>query len=230
MSKANICTCEDCTSVWPNFKVLSSDELQYVSQYRFEATFKPGEMIFKQGSPASNAVFLIEGLAKVYMEGQGEKNLIVNIEKPGRMIVGPGLYTDNRHIFTVSALNDVKACFIDSNVIRKLARDNRDFGEILLRDLSLITQVNFFKLMSMTQKKMPGRVAEVLLYLSEEIFESDKFTMLLSRQELADMAGMAKESVVRILKEFSNEGIIDSGCPDFRILDQEKLKMISANG
>ncbi|MEZ4999758.1 MAG: helix-turn-helix domain-containing protein [Bacteroidales bacterium] len=75
----------------------------------------------------------------------------------------------------------------------------------------------------MTQKKMPGRVAEILLYLADSVFDSDEFTMLLSRQELADMSGMAKESVVRILKEFSNEGIIDSGCPRFRILDREKL-------
>lgn len=230
MSNSNICTREESASVWPAFRALTSDELKYVNQYRFEATFKPGEVIFKQGSPASNAVFLLYGLAKVYMEGQGEKNLIINIEKPGKMLIGPGIYTDYRHIYTVSALNDVRACFIDTNVIRKMVKDNSEFAESLLKDISLSSQVNFFKLMSMTQKKMPGRVAEVILYLAEEIFESDEFTMILSRQELADMAGMAKESVVRILKEFSNEGIIDSGCPNFRILDREKLKMISING
>ncbi|HUS87641.1 MAG TPA: Crp/Fnr family transcriptional regulator [Bacteroidales bacterium] len=230
MLKENICSCEDCESRWPNFNALTKEELDFVSLSRFEASFKPGEVILKQGSPASNAVFLLYGLAKVYMEGQGERNFILNIARPGKMIIGPGIYTDSRHIFTASALNDVRACFIDSNVIRKLVKQNSDFAEGMLRDVSYKAENNFYKLMSMTQKKMPGRVAEVLLYLSENIFESDEFTLLLTRQELADMSGMAKESVVRILKEFSNEKIIDSGSSEFRILNKERLKMISING
>jgi len=230
MVKENLCDCEDCSSAWPNFKTLSSDELKYINANRFEATFKPGEVIFKQGSPASNAVFLVEGMAKVYMEGQGGRNLIINIATPGKMIIGPGLYTDNRHIFTVSALREVRACFINSGVIKKLINENNAFAEGIIVDISYKSHYNLLKLLTMTQKKMPGRVAEVLLYLSEKIFESDEFSLLLSRQELADMAGMAKESVVRILKEFSNEKIIDSACPKFRIIDKEKLQMISING
>ena len=169
-------------------------------------------------------------MAKVYMEGQGDKNLIINIARPSRMIVGPGIYTDQRHMFTVSALNDIRACFIDANVIKKLVHQNTDFAEGIITDISYKSQYNLNKLMSMTQKKMPGRVAEILLYLADMVFEEDEFTLLLSRQELADMSGMAKESVVRILKEFANEKIIDTGCPKFRIIDKEKLKMISLNG
>lgn len=230
MAKENICSCIDCENAWPVFKTLTHDELEYINSNRFEATFKPGEVIIKQGSPASNVVFLVNGMAKVYMEGQGDRNLIINIARPGRMIVGPGIYTDQRQMFTVSALNDIRACFIDVNVIRKMVRQNTDFAEGLIVDISHKEQYNLRRLMSMTQKKMPGRVAEILLYLAESVFESDEFTLLLSRQELADMSGMAKESVVRILKELSNEGIIDAGCPRFRILDREKLQMISLNG
>ena len=230
MLKENICSCEDCESRWPNFDNLTREELSYVSQHRFEATFKPGEVIFKQGSPTSSAVFLHSGLAKVYMEGQGERNFILNIAGPGKMIIGPGIYTNSRHIFTATALNDVRACFIDSNVIRKLVKQNNDFAEGMIRDVCYKAENNFYKLMSMTQKKMPGRVAEVLLYLSESVFESDGFELLLTRQELADMSGMAKESVVRILKEFSNEKIIDTRPQKFRILNKERLEMISING
>jgi CRP/FNR family transcriptional regulator len=230
MAKENICSCVDCESAWPVFKRLTHDELEYVNSNRFEAVFKPGEVIVKQGSPTSNVVFLVKGMAKIYMEGQGDRNLVINLVKPGKMIVGPGIYTDQRHIFTVSALNDIRACFIETNVIKKLVLENSQFAEGIIEDISFKSQFNLNRLMSMTQKKMPGRVAEVLLLLADTIFESDEFTLLLSRQELADMSGMAKESVVRILKEFSNEGIIDSGCPKFKILDKDKLKMISLNG
>jgi CRP/FNR family transcriptional regulator, polysaccharide utilization system transcription regulator len=230
MAKENICSCIDCESAWPLFKTLTHDELKYVNSNRYEAVFKPGEIVMKQGSPASNVVFLESGIAKVYMEGQGGRNLIISIARPGRMIVGPGIYTDQRNIFTVSTLNDVRACFIDTAVIKKLVHQNSKFAEGLIVDVSKKSEYNLNRLMSMTQKKMPGRIAEILLYLADSVFERDDFTLLLSRQELADMSGMAKESVVRILKEFSNDGIVDSGCPKFRILDREKLKMISMNG
>ncbi len=230
MLKANICNCAECEEGWANFKVLTQEELKVLENNRFEADFRAGEMIMKQASPASNVVFLRYGMAKIYMEGQGRKNLILKIAKPGMMIVGPGIYTDLRHSFSVATINDAKACFISVDIIKELSRSNKAFAEGMMKDLSVMSQFYLDRLLSMTQKKMPGRVAEVLLYLADEVFSSDEFAPLLSRQELADMAGMAKESIVRILKDFTDEGIICSGCPDIKILKRDTLQMISENG
>lgn len=230
MTKGNLCNCVNCAVGWKSFDVLTHEQLTFLNDNRFEATFKPGEIIFKQGSPASNAVFLSEGMAKVYMEGQGNKNFLLSVAKPGEMIIGPGIYTDSRHIFSLTALNDLRACFIDARFIKDLVKVNSAFAENIVIDISYKAQKNIYKLLSMTQKKMPGRVAEILLYLADKVFESDKFTMILSRQELAEMSGMAKESVVRILKDFADEGIISSGCTNFEILKKDKLIMICENG
>jgi len=230
MAKENICNCVDCDEGWANFKVLTDKELVLLEKSRYEADFRPGEMIIKQSSPASNAVFLRSGMAKIYMEGQGRKNLIVSIAKPGMMLVGPGIYTDSRYSFSVASINEAKVCFISIEVIKDLFRHNKAFAEGILKEMSMISHFYLERLLSMTQKKMPGRVAEVLLYLANEVFNANEFTTLLTRQELADMAGMAKESIVRILKDFSDEGIICSECPDIKILNKDKLQMISDNG
>jgi CRP-like cAMP-binding protein len=230
MVKENICRCVDCEECWINFKVLSDKELALLEKNRYEADFRSGEMIIKQSSPASNAVFLRSGMAKIYMEGQGRKNLIVCIAKPGMMIVGPGIYADSRYSFSVASINEAKVCFISIEVIKDLFMHNKAFAEGVLKEMSSISHFYLERLLSMTQKKMPGRVAEVLLYLANDVFNSDEFTPLLTRQELADMAGMAKESIVRILKDFSDEGIICSDCPDIKILKKDKLQMISDNG
>lgn len=230
MIKRNICRCDECNEGWANFRVLTDKQLDLLEENRYEAIFRPGEMIIKQLSPASNAVFLKSGMAKIYMEGQGQKNLIINIVKPGRMIVGPGIYTDLRYSYSVASIDEVKACFIGINVIKELFSQNKEFAEGLIREMNMMSHFYLEKLLSMTQKKMPGRVAEILLYLANEVFESDEFKPLLTRQEMADMAGMAKESIVRILKDFSNEGIICSDCPSIKILRKDKLEMISENG
>ena len=54
--------------------------------------------------------------------------------------------------------------------------------------------------------------------------------MVLSRQELGEMTNMAKESVVRIIGEFENENIINATPRSVRILDREKLLIISEKG
>jgi CRP/FNR family transcriptional regulator len=77
---------------------------------------------------------------------------------------------------------------------------------------------------------MPGRIAEALLFFAEEIFKTDQYDMILSRQELGEMTNMAKESVVRILKELEGSGVIKSGYSKVEILDKEKLRLISERG
>jgi CRP-like cAMP-binding protein len=54
--------------------------------------------------------------------------------------------------------------------------------------------------------------------------------MVLSRQELGEMTNMAKESVVRIISEFEVEHIIHSTPRSVKILDREKLLVISEKG
>lgn len=230
MIKENICNCIDCREGWSGLRALTEEQVRLLDQNRYEADFRPGEMILKQSSPASNAVFLRSGMAKIYLEGRGQKNLIISIARPGMMIMGPGVYTDLRHSFSVSGINAVKACFISVDIIKGMFRTNKLFAENVIKEMSEMSNFYLDRLLSMTQKKMPGRVAEVLLYLADKVFLSNEFAPLLTRQELADMAGMAKESIVRILKDFSDEGIICSDCPRIRIIKKDKLKMISDNG
>lgn len=228
--KNTISSCELCTSRWKNFQNLSKSELQFVNDHRYEATFKAGEIMIKQGSPASNALFLSSGLAKIYIEGNNGKNLIMSIAKPGRLIMGPGAYVNSRHTYTVSALTPVQACFISFEVFRRLVKENGNFADGIMTDISTKSMRTHNRLVNLTQKKMPGRLAEALLYFADEVFGSDEYEMILSRQEIGEFTNMAKESVVRILKDFEDSGIIDARSAKIRILDKEKLTLISERG
>lgn len=223
-------SCAECTSGWKNFQHLTKKELQYVNENRYEAAFKPGEIMIKQGSPTSSALFLSRGMAKVYIEGPKGRNFIMSIAKPGRILMGPGAYVDSRHTYTVSAITSVNACFISFDVFRHLVRTNGAFAESMLEDISQKSLRTHNKMVNLTQKKMPGRLAEALLYFSRDVFGTDDFEMILSRQELGEMTNMAKESVVRIMKEFEESGIIQPDASHIKIVDKEKLIRISEIG
>jgi CRP/FNR family transcriptional regulator, polysaccharide utilization system transcription regulator len=222
--------CINCLTGWKNFRNLTPEQLAMVNENRYEATFKPGEIIIKQGSPSSNAVFLRSGMAKMYIEGDSGHNMIMGIALPSVLIAGPGTYVNSRNSYSVAAMKMVQACFVSFDIIRELVRNNSLFAEGLIEDISMKSFKTHLRMLSLTQKRMHGRLAETILMFADEVFGSDEFEMLLSRQEIGDMTNMAKESVVRILKEFESEGIIDAGCPRMRIIDKDRLRIISEKG
>jgi CRP/FNR family transcriptional regulator len=231
MSVVNIISsCETCTHRWKNFQHLTNEELNLVNENRYEATFKPGEIIVKQGSPTSNALFLATGMAKTYIEGLNGKNFIISIALPGRLILGPGAYVDSRHTYTVAAITSVQACFINFDIFKRLVRTNGAFAEGLLEDISAKSLGSLTRMVNLSQKKMHGRLADALLYFSDIVFKNDEYEMILSRQELGEMTNMAKECVVRILKELEDTGVIYSDSSRIKILDRGKLIQISVKG
>jgi CRP-like cAMP-binding protein len=223
-------SCENCLVQWKNFQLLSKEELQLINQNRYEATFKQGEIIIKQGSPSSNALFLASGMAKNYYEGINGRNFIMSILLPGALIMGPGAYVNSRYAYSVSALTQLQACFVSFDIIRYLVKVNGEFAEGLVEDISTKSLRSHMRMVNLAQKKMPGRLAEVLLYFSDAIFKSDEYEMILSRQELGEMTNMVKESVVRILRELEESGVISTKLSYVKIIDKEKLRQISEKG
>jgi CRP-like cAMP-binding protein len=223
-------SCENCTHGWKNFQHLTKNELQMINENRYEATFKPGEIMIKQGSPTSNALFMANGMAKTYIEGTNGKNFIMGIALPGMLIMGPGSYVNSRHNYSVSAITSVQACFISFEIFKQLVRVNGTFAEGLVEDISAKSLKSHIRMVNLAQKRMSGRVADAILYFSDEVFRSDEYEMVLSRQELGEMTSMAKECVVRILKELEDSGVIYSDSSKIKILDRGKLIKISEKG
>ncbi|MEI6059675.1 MAG: Crp/Fnr family transcriptional regulator [Bacteroidota bacterium] len=223
-------SCSHCNGKADIFSCLCPTELDQIDAKRIEVYFKAGELIFKQGTPNLHFLCLTKGKVKLYIEGYNEKNLIIGIVKPIEYIFGPGIYVDNIHHYSAMAIEDSQACLVDIDLFKKLMRENSDFMEEFIRKVSLLSIINFEQFISLTQKQMPGRIADVLLYLRDKVYEANPFRTTLSRQDLADMSGMSKESAIRILREFKDEGIIQVNGNEFEILNSEHLSKISQTG
>jgi CRP/FNR family transcriptional regulator len=222
--------CNACKDKSDIFSCLCKVELDQIDEKRIEVHFKSGELIFKQGTPNMHFLCLTQGKVKTYIEGYNDKNLILGIVKPVEYILGPGIYADQMHHFSAMAIEDSVACLVDLVTFKSLIRTNPDFAEDFLKKVSLQSIYNYELFISLTQKQMPGRIADVLLYLKDKVYESNPFRTSLSRQDLADMSGMSKESAIRILREFKDENIIQVNGNDFEILDLEHLNKISHTG
>jgi CRP/FNR family transcriptional regulator, polysaccharide utilization system transcription regulator len=222
-------SCEECHCRKVIFTKLTEEELDLIHLDRFQVSYKAGEIIFKQGSPAPYFFCITTGLVKIYIEGL-EKNVILALVKPVEYAFGPGVYSDERHHFSLAAVEDCTACLVDMNIFKRLIRQNPGFVEEFIQRISLQMISHYEHAVSLTQKQMPGRIADTLYYLSEKIYKQNPFEMTISRQELSDLAGMSKESSIRILKEFKDEGILSVDGNTVHILKPEQLMQIREKG
>ncbi len=222
--------CKNCSKKLNLFQHLTEEETEFIDEHRHEVKFNPGETIFKQGGALTHIACLTSGFGKVYIEGINKKNLVLNILRPSEMIGGPGLFNDLRHHYSVSAITESTACFIDIEAFTEIVKKNSKFNIELFKWINVKGVRNFNKLINLTQKQMPGRIADTLLYLSGVIYESPIFTVNISRQDIADLAAMSKESAIRIIKEFKESDLITCEGNNFEILDRDGLEKISQTG
>lgn len=230
MSSSNcIQDCFNCTKTLSVFKDLKDEELALINDNKNVVKFRPGEIILKQGTVLTHLACLTSGLAKIYLEGVSHKNLILKFLRPTQLVGGPGLFTDYKLHFTVKAIVESFACFIDAKILKQILIDNHEFTIKLLAYSNQQTIQGYKKFVNLTQKQMHGRVADALLHLSQNIFPDNTEGFVISRQDLADFTGMAKESAIRIMKDFKDEGLIETNEKYILILNQNLLERISKN-
>jgi CRP/FNR family transcriptional regulator len=212
------------------FQSLNEEEITQINCNRVSIKYKHGEILFKQGTPCHNLACITSGLVKLFVEHDAGSNLIIGLAKPVEYIFVPGAYVDQRHHFSAVAIEDTTACLIDLNVMNQLMRENHAFCQEMIKKISRQSITLYEKISGQTNKHVYGRVAETLIYLSKEIYIQNPFNLTLSRQDLADITGMTKESFIRVLKKFKEDKIISIEGNQLEILNLPMLEKISVNG
>jgi len=222
-------SCSACLLKSNAVKNLDAPELNILGNSCVVAAFKKGETIFKQNALSSNIIYLQTGLVKLTIEGP-QRTQILRLKKAPCYLGLPTAMGDKINHYSAIALEPSSACFIDIQVFKELLSINPDFSyEILIR-LCKNELEQFHRCVRLVQNQIFGRVAGMLLYLSNEIYGADEFNMPLSRSEIADLVCTSRETVSRLLNNLFREGIITIRGKRVKILDEQRLEKISKNG
>lgn len=218
-----------CTVIHENcecFENLTPKQRDLVEEKQRVIHYKKGEVIAKHGSFASHVIFLCEGLVKVYYES-GDESLILKIVTPGNLIGLTSLQKEeNIFQYTASAYINSRARLIDINLFKQFIHENGKFAASIINILSENTNQINNRFFGMTHRQSFGKLADLILCLAGRVFKERKFELHLTRRELAELAGMSTESVIRILKKFQEDNLIRMSGKTFEILDQEGLQRI----
>jgi CRP/FNR family transcriptional regulator len=212
------------------FEMLTEEERVAMEAHSVKVIYKKGEIICKQGALASYIMYMEKGLAKVFLD-DGVNTLVLKIIPDGNML---GLSTvnseNNTYQYSSMAYIDSEIKQIDIRFFKQILSQNASFAQEVINILgSNSVQINgrFFCL---THKQSYGRLADILLCLSERIFRQYEFELPLSRKDLAELSGMSPETVIRMLKKFNDDGLIRMDGKSFTLVDPIRLKRISETG
>jgi len=212
------------------FDQLTPEQKDFLDANSVKIRYKKGEIICKQGGFVSHVMYMEKGLAKVFLEN-GTNSLVLRIT-PDRNFLGLAAVSEEYAYFPYSALAyiDSEIRQIEVGAFRTLMKQNYDFTRQIIDILASNSLQIYGRFFCFTYKQAFGRLADILLCLADRIFKNCEFDLPLSRKELAELSGMSPETVIRMLKEFNDEGLIRMNGRSIEVIDYKRIKQISETG
>ena len=212
------------------FDKLTSKEQELVDKNSVLIKYKKGEIICKQGSFVSHVMFVEKGLVKAFID-KGSSSLVLKIITD-KNLLGHTSSNEDHNTFQYSAMAyvDTEIKQISIEVFRKLLKENGEFAKEVINILAANNIQIYGRFFCLTHKQAYGRLADIILCLSDRVFKLPEFELPLSRKELAELSGMSSETVIRMLKKFSDDDLIVMKGKNFKVIDRPKLKRISDTG
>lgn len=217
-------------NIIPLQKYLSSEEIEEIRAHISVKRHSRRDIIFRQHSPTSHVMFVKSGLVKVYKESKDGRSYILKILTSGEFLGLLSFYGHTAHQFSASAVEDCEIGYVEIRVFNRIFKKNGTFAMELIRLVSKEGLYMFEKLLRLSHKQLPGRIADVILYFSDIINRNEEFDFPLTRKELAELAGTTKESFIRTLAEFKNDKIIELDGSHVKIKSMKIVRTLSELG
>ncbi|WDF55098.1 Crp/Fnr family transcriptional regulator [Mucilaginibacter sp. KACC 22063] len=190
-------------------------------------TYKKGEIIFREGTVPSGIFLVHAGKVKKYKTDHLGKQQIIYIAKAKELIGYHAVLSEERYPDSAAAIENCMIYFIPAVDFMFIIKKCPLFALRLIKILSHDIKVLSNSISVLGQRTATERLAIALIVLREKYKEEDedfkKIYLTISRSDLAYITGIAKENVVRILKDFKQEGLIETDGHKIKITDIKLL-------
>lgn len=196
----------------PEWCVLNQVDLEKVESTAICKEYETGDIIFHEGDPCQGVYFITSGLVGIRKAGLDGESTLLKLAYPNDTMGYRPLLANETHRATAELLKPGVICFVSSNVVLPLIRQNPALGLNFLQRASKElgdAEERFHKTVTLTLR---ARFAHLLMLWKDKCGRSSdggKFILELpvSRGDLAAMLGVRRESVSRVISELEKEGV-----------------------
>ena len=211
---------------WASRLNMTEAEVLFKSSVLLE--YNKGEAIIKQGTLASQIMFLEEGMAKLNLEESG-RDTTFSFATSGDFIGLMCSFVKKRLEFSAVAITPSKVRIFDRDVFEKLIGANGEFAVYIVKMMSELTNGVVHTLISLSHRNANGALAMLILSV-EKVFDSKKIILPFTREEMAAALGYSKESIINIMSDFQKDGLITISGKNLEILNKKALQLIADKG
>jgi CRP/FNR family transcriptional regulator len=187
-------------------------------------SYSKGDVLFSEGGIPRGVFFLQSGLIKIIKDGIEGKEQIIEIAKAGDLVGFRAMLSDKTYNLNAVILEDASIGYIQKSDFLKEININEKLRNTVIRVLSKELQDRADLLTTMAQKTVRQRTALALILL-DDIYKGAPIN--LSRDDLANFVGTATASVIRLLREFKKDNVLDIHGRKITILNIEHLIELS---
>lgn len=201
------------------------DVLQFFKEGRNINKYKKKQIIYSEGNRPSRLYYIQKGKVKTYKSNENAKELVVGLYTEGDFLGYIALLEGTSYKETAEALEDCELAVIPKEDFDALMNTNREVAQCFLRLLAKNVSEKEEQLLGLAYNSLRKKVAEAILSLKKKYNPSNTagFSIHISRENLASIAGTATESLIRTLSDFKNEKLIDIHEGSIILLNEKKL-------
>jgi len=198
-------------------------ELDKMMAERKVRSIKKKQIIYYEGDSVSGIYLVLSGKVKTVKLSEDGRELLTGMYGAEEYFGIPALLLNEPYAETAEALEDTTICQLPKEMLEELLNRYPDVAKQFIQILSNNLLDKEEQLLQLAYHSVRKRMAEVLVRLCKQEKKDGQIDLRISRDNLAAMAGMATETVSRILSDFKDEGIIERKGSQIGILDQLKL-------
>lgn len=226
-------SCESCPTLNRSLfsEVKDPNTLRKLGRHKVCNQFKKGQVLFHEQGVPLGLFCLRSGKVKIYKTGPDGREQIVRLASPGDLIGYRSFLGEDSYSASAAVFEDSIICFIDKDDFRDVLTTTPNFTYSLIQLLSHELREAEDMIRDMAQKSVRERLAEVLLVLEKKFGHDETMgntlSAILSREELASFVGTATETLIRLLSDMKDEGLVETQGRRIRLVDTAKLSAIA---
>ena len=199
--------------------------LQDLTADRNTNHYKKKQIIYTEGNHPNRLYFIQKGKVKTFKSNDDGKELTVGLFNEGDFLGYTALLEESVYKESAEAMDDTEVAIIPREEFDELMRNNREVTQKFIKMLARNITEKEEQLLGLAYNSLRKRVADALITLQNKYRTGadEHFSIHISREDLANIAGTATESLIRTLSDFKSEKLVDIKEGNIIILNEKKL-------
>jgi CheY-like chemotaxis protein len=188
--------------------------------------YKAGETIFCQDNFSNHIFFIKKGLIKTFMADAYGKELITGLYSDNQYFGYTSFVKSKPHVEDAEAITSTQLYKITKDEVTAIINNNH---QVLNHFINYLVDKNSnykHKMLTLAYGSVRKKTAEILLNLHKEFPETSKKEITISRNNLAALIGIAKETLARTLHDFKAEKLINFTSKTISVIDKIGLQKV----